>query len=95
MINIVTIIDDPERVHIEQYDIIEKLFKPKYYFRLVSIQDSSIFEHSENPDKRDVYKGAVSIAENNKDVTIKADPKLFLGIAEEIEKLGYSVTIVY
>lgn len=90
--------EDPERIHLEHYDIIEKLFKPNYHFSSILSQASSrrsIFKYTDDPNDRDTYKGSISIAENNHDVTIKADPKLFMEIAEEIEKLGYEVTIVY
>lgn len=94
----VTVIDDPERVHLEHYDIIEKMVKPIYHFGSMLGQDSlfcSIFKYAEDPNNRGEYEGSISIAENNHDVTINADPELFMGIAEEIEKLGYAVTIVY
>lgn len=94
----VTLQEDPIRVHLEQYDIIGEPFKPRYYIRSGFDQDSligMIYEHTDDPEKLPRVKGTVSIDKNNHDVTIHADPKLFMGIAEEIEKLGYGVTIIY
>ena len=64
---------------------------------MVSTLYVDVFNIEEYDDSRERYMptGTLTIAENNKDVTINGDPKLFLEIANEIEKLGYSVTILY
>ncbi len=92
----VTIIKDPVRLHLEQYDIIGELFKPDYNLgNILSDNSSLICESSEDSVRYGKTRGYISIAENNHDVTIHGDPNLFTSIAEKIEKLEYSVTIVY
>jgi len=90
---IVKIIDTPERIHREHYEKIKKLFEPTYYIVSTFYQNEYSIEKRRESGGSNKY-GTLSIAENNKDVTIKGDQKRFIDIANEIEKLGYSVTII-
>ncbi len=91
----VTIEENPERVHTDQYTIISKLFEPNYNIFTTIFLDKYEIKKCNGPGKGHDLYGTLSISKNNKDVTIEGNPKLFMDIATEIEKLGYSVKIVY
>lgn len=93
--NMVTLIEDPERVHDDHYKIIGKRFEPNYVVRQTWGIDNYLISIFNGTGKGYTNIGTVTISADNKEVTIRGDPKLFLDIANEVEKLGYTVNIVY
>ena len=93
MTNIVKIINTPEKILQGHYEKIAQLFKPDYSLAgTFYVGEYSIEKRDESG--RLARYGTLKIEKNNTDIIINGDQTRFIDIANEIEKLGYSVTII-
>ena len=96
----VIIKEDPASIYVQHVkkiiSIVEQHFAISWGGHPGAIVDyNSLYLYS-NPDMSlPSFLGTLRFADNNKDVEIKGDPNVFMEAANEIEKFGYSVTIIY
>lgn len=93
MTNIVKIINTPEKILRDHYEKIIPIFEPDYSLASTfNIGEYSIENRTESG--RLARYGTLKIDKNNTEVIINGDQTRFIDIANEIEMLGYSVTII-
>lgn len=93
MIRIVKIINTPEKILRDHHEKIIPIFEPDYSLSSTFYVGEYSIEIRTESGRLDRY-GTLKIDKNNTDIIINGEQTRFIDIANEIEKLGYSVTII-